>query len=84
VELYLHSPIYLHGIVLNKLSTGTILPRFCKLIFCDGFEYWARTYRACVVITDLVTQFLFLRNHIDRVGDIGVCLRIILILDLIF
>jgi hypothetical protein len=26
VELYLHSPIYLHGIVLNKLSTGTTVP----------------------------------------------------------
>jgi hypothetical protein len=26
VELYLHSPICLHGVALNKLSTGTILP----------------------------------------------------------
>jgi hypothetical protein len=26
VELYLHSPIYLHGIVLNSLSTRTTLP----------------------------------------------------------
>jgi hypothetical protein len=26
VELYLHSPICLHGIVLNYLSTGTTLP----------------------------------------------------------
>jgi hypothetical protein len=26
VKLYLHSPIYLHGVVLNYLSTGTTLP----------------------------------------------------------
>jgi hypothetical protein len=26
MELYLHSPMRLHGIVLNQLSTGTILP----------------------------------------------------------
>jgi hypothetical protein len=26
VELYFHSPICLHGVVLNKLSTGTSLP----------------------------------------------------------
>jgi hypothetical protein len=26
VDLYIHSPIRLHGIVLNKLSTGTTLP----------------------------------------------------------
>jgi hypothetical protein len=26
VEVCLHSPIYFHGIVLNQLSTGTILP----------------------------------------------------------
>jgi hypothetical protein len=26
VELYLHSPICLHGVVLNSLSTGTTLP----------------------------------------------------------
>jgi hypothetical protein len=25
VEPYLHSPVYLHGIVLNRLSTGTTL-----------------------------------------------------------
>jgi hypothetical protein len=28
VELYLHSPICLHGVVLNELSTGTTLPFF--------------------------------------------------------
>jgi hypothetical protein len=26
MDLYIHSPIRLHGIVLNTLSTGTILP----------------------------------------------------------
>jgi hypothetical protein len=26
VDLYLHSPLYLHCIVLNYLSTGTTLP----------------------------------------------------------
>jgi hypothetical protein len=26
VDLYIHSPTRLHGVVLNELSTGTILP----------------------------------------------------------
>jgi hypothetical protein len=26
MDLYIHSPIRLHGVVLNSLSTGTILP----------------------------------------------------------
>jgi hypothetical protein len=26
VDLYIHSPILLHGVVLNQLSTGTTLP----------------------------------------------------------
>jgi hypothetical protein len=26
VDLYIHSPIRLHGVVLNKFSTGTTLP----------------------------------------------------------
>jgi hypothetical protein len=26
MDLYIHSPIRLHGVVLNKLSTGTTLP----------------------------------------------------------
>jgi vacuolar-type H+-ATPase subunit I/STV1 len=26
VDLYIHSPIRLHGVVLNYLSTGTIVP----------------------------------------------------------
>jgi hypothetical protein len=26
VDLYIHSPIRLHGVVLNSLSTGTTLP----------------------------------------------------------
>jgi hypothetical protein len=26
VDLYIHSPIHLHGILLNSLSTGTTLP----------------------------------------------------------
>jgi hypothetical protein len=26
VDLYIHSPIHLHGVVLNQLSTGTTLP----------------------------------------------------------
>jgi hypothetical protein len=28
MELYLHSPIRLHGVVLHQLSTGTTLPLF--------------------------------------------------------
>jgi hypothetical protein len=31
-DLYLHSPIRLHGVVLNKLNTGTILP-FYRAVF---------------------------------------------------
>jgi hypothetical protein len=26
VDVYMHSPIRLHGVVLNKLNTGTTLP----------------------------------------------------------
>jgi hypothetical protein len=33
VELYLHSPMRLHGIVLNKLSTWTTLSFFFYLLF---------------------------------------------------
>jgi hypothetical protein len=32
-ELYLHTPIWLHGIVLNYLSAGTNLPFFFYLIY---------------------------------------------------
>jgi hypothetical protein len=30
VELYLHSPIRFHGVVLNKLNTVTILPSLMR------------------------------------------------------
>jgi hypothetical protein len=30
VELSLHSPVYLHGVVLNELSIGTTLSLFLK------------------------------------------------------
>jgi hypothetical protein len=33
VDLYIHSPIRLHGVVLNYLSTGTILPLGRHLVF---------------------------------------------------
>jgi hypothetical protein len=32
VDLYIHSRIRLHGIVLNSLSTGTTLPLHCFLV----------------------------------------------------
>jgi hypothetical protein len=53
VEQYLHSPIRLHGVVLNYLSTGTTLPQpfennnnvklngnpTFQLEFCNCFNY---------------------------------------------
>jgi hypothetical protein len=40
VELYLHYPICLYGIVLNLLTTGAtlLLPRFLKQSFPFGFS----------------------------------------------
>jgi hypothetical protein len=35
VELYLHSPIYINGTVLNDLSTGTTLPYIIKMPFLN-------------------------------------------------
>jgi hypothetical protein len=32
VDLYIHSPIRLHGVVLNQLSTVTTLPFTSKLV----------------------------------------------------
>jgi hypothetical protein len=35
VDLYIHSPIRLHGVVLNSLSTGTTLPFFLTFYPCE-------------------------------------------------
>jgi hypothetical protein len=32
VDLYIHSPTRLHGVVLNELSTGTTLPYLFRLV----------------------------------------------------
>jgi hypothetical protein len=41
VGLYLHSHIYLHGIMLNQLSTGTILPlTYLSSQGCPYKEVW--------------------------------------------
>jgi hypothetical protein len=37
VELYLHSPIPLHGVMLHQLSTGTTLPFFFTFLFSCSF-----------------------------------------------
>jgi hypothetical protein len=50
VDIYIHSPIYLHGVVLNYLSTGTTLPYlnfypyllldrllFCQVVFLYSY-----------------------------------------------
>jgi hypothetical protein len=31
VDLYIHSPICLHGVVLKQLGTGIILPFTCRI-----------------------------------------------------
>jgi putative alpha-1,2-mannosidase len=36
MELYIHSPIHFHGVVLNSLSTGTTLP---YLTLPNGFTF---------------------------------------------
>jgi hypothetical protein len=40
VELHLHSPISLHGVVLNSLSIGTILPFFNVTYTLCGKIVW--------------------------------------------
>jgi hypothetical protein len=41
VDLYIHSPIHLHGVVFNQLSTGTTLPLSVRPFNC--------LYRICEV-----------------------------------
>jgi hypothetical protein len=40
VEIYIHSPIHLRGIMLNKLSTGTTLPFYCVKEMCWKAATW--------------------------------------------
>jgi hypothetical protein len=44
MELYLHSTIYLHGIVLTKLSTGTTLP------FLPEFQILLINFRHYIIV----------------------------------
>jgi hypothetical protein len=64
VDLYIHSHIHLHGVVLNYLSTGTVLPYFfyfCRVDAGNNFasnymkvkQHWLRS------VAVLVTVYLF-------------------------
>jgi hypothetical protein len=51
VELYLHSPLCLHGRVLNKLSTGTTLPfTFTLLLFTLSYTQYTYIWGSIVVV----------------------------------
>jgi hypothetical protein len=49
VALYIHSPIRLHGIVLNELSTGAILPFNLDLLINIGDSNTAAIFYSYVI-----------------------------------
>jgi hypothetical protein len=66
MELYIHSHLLLHGVALNKLSTGTALT-FIQFVFPLGpllgssLPYWS---------TGLITQFLDLSQEVGPLGRV--------------
>jgi hypothetical protein len=64
VDLYVHTPIRLHGVVLSLLSTGTTLPRVriekrsspADVREIETKTRWSRNVARMVVITDTGTQ----------------------------
>jgi hypothetical protein len=52
VDLYIHSPIRLHGIVLHELGTGTTLPYLTVDLFpsynVDCLPHMDRVYENCM------------------------------------
>jgi uncharacterized membrane protein len=44
VDLYIHSPVLLHGVVLNSLSTGTTLPLFPWIVLITYGEACSNCY----------------------------------------
>jgi hypothetical protein len=57
VDLYIHSPIRLHGVVLNSLSTGTTLPYY-------GFsDIFVKTERSQTRVATLSTEELHLLRY---------------------
>jgi hypothetical protein len=56
VDLYIHSPIRLHGIVLNWLSAGTTLPFFT-------FTLFSNTLSLCSFLNVREPSFAPIQNH---------------------
>jgi hypothetical protein len=57
VDLYIHSPIRLHGVVLNYLSTGTTLP-FFTFNGCQEKKLTEKLYRNRVFSKHFIRRFL--------------------------
>jgi hypothetical protein len=56
VDLYIHFPIRLHGLVINRLSKGTILPTFTLLEVIGCYDGIVSTRReASATYTSSVT-----------------------------
>jgi hypothetical protein len=47
LDLYIYSPIRLHGVVLNLLSTGTILPLLIGRVFLTTSLMFGRIQPGC-------------------------------------
>jgi hypothetical protein len=41
MDLCIHSPILLHGVVLNYVNTGTALPFCYNVLVCSGYSLLA-------------------------------------------
>jgi hypothetical protein len=72
-ELYLHSPMCLHGIALKQLSAGTTLPfLFYLLLYIPPRN--RKSFQLCIVLHPKLGGRIFLRNIgsncIPQVGDI--------------
>jgi hypothetical protein len=62
VDLYIHSPIFLHGVVLNYLSTGTTLPYIQNVpgrrVSILGGHSIGHSKQKLYIVTDLLKAFL--------------------------
>jgi hypothetical protein len=77
VDLYIHSPICHHGVVLNLLSTGTILPYNVDIqtqlqVDLKGFWPWCMLYRIYRIFLDF-SIVLYSRKHgVSETGSVSV------------
>jgi hypothetical protein len=56
VDLYIYSPIHLHGIVVNELSTRTFLHFHLYLVTMKRARLWFSELRHLVVVTNVLDE----------------------------